>query len=307
MGVLNGAAVLPPLRRYREIAAVLIRHGLGDIASMLGITRFRTLARARPNLPASRNVRIRLALEELGPTFIKFGQALSVRGDLLPPDLVAELSKLQDDVLPLAIGVAEREIEAALDAPISDLFAAFDPKPVAAASIAQVHEAVLSDGRLVAVKVHRPDIAETIEDDLAALAHLARVAERHLADAALYSPVTLVAQFARTIRRELDLAREGRMIERFAANFSGHEEIVFPRVEWALTRPTVLTMEFIDGAKLDEPDTWPDGTDPAVVARRGADVLLQQILVDGLFHADPTRATSASFPATSLLCSTSES
>jgi ubiquinone biosynthesis protein len=287
MGMLNGAAVLPPLRRYREIAAVLIRHGLGDIASMLGIARFRALARARPNLPASRNVRIRLALEELGPTFIKFGQALSVRGDLLPPDLVAELSKLQDDVPPLPAAVAEREIETALGAPVSDLFAAFDPAPVAAASIAQVHEAVLPDGRLVAVKVRRPDIAGTIEDDLAALAHLARAAERHLRDAALYSPVALVAQFARTIRRELDLAREGRMLERFAANFAGHEEIVFPRVEWALTRPTVLTMEYIDGAKLDEPDTWPAGTNPAVVARHGADVLLQQILVDGLFHADP--------------------
>ena len=287
MGMLNGAAVLPPLRRYRGIAAVLIRHGLGDIASMLGIARFRALARARPNLPASRNVRIRLALEELGPTFIKFGQALSVRGDLLPPDLVAELSKLQDDVPPLPAAVAEREIEMALDAPILDLFAAFNPAPVAAASIAQVHEAVLHDGRLVAVKVRRPDIAGTIEDDLAALAHLARVAERHLPDAALYSPVALVAQFARTIRRELDLAREGRMLERFAGNFAGHEEIVFPRVEWSLTRPTVLTMEYINGAKLDEPDTWPEGTDPAVVARHGADILLQQILVDGLFHADP--------------------
>jgi ubiquinone biosynthesis protein len=171
MGMLKSAAVLPPLRRYREIAGVLIRHGLGDVASMLGIARFRTFARARPNLPASRNVRIRLALEELGPTFIKFGQALSVRGDLLPPDLVAELSKLQDDVPPLAIGVAEREIEAALNAPISDLFGAFDPKPVAAASIAQVHVAALSDGRLVAVKVRRPDIAPIIEDNLAALAH----------------------------------------------------------------------------------------------------------------------------------------
>jgi ubiquinone biosynthesis protein len=286
MAVLDHAPPLP-LRRYREIAGVLMRHGLGDVASMLGITRFRALARARPNLPASRNVRIRLALEELGPTFIKFGQALSVRGDLLPPDLVAELSKLQDDVPPLADGVAEREIQTALDAPISELFAAFDPVPVAAASIAQVHEAVLPDGRLVAVKVRRPDIAGIIEDDLAALAHLARVAERHLPDAALYSPAALVARFARTIRRELDLAREGRMIERFAANFTGHEEIVFPRVEWAFTRPTVLTMEYINGAKLDEPDTWPEGTDPAAIARCGADVLLQQILVDGLFHADP--------------------
>jgi ubiquinone biosynthesis protein len=287
MSLLTSAPAFPPLRRYREVAGVLVRHGFGDVASMLGIAHFRALTRARPNLPASRNARIRLALEELGPTFIKFGQALSVRGDLLPADLVAELSRLQDEVPPLAPGIAEREIELALGRPVLELFAAFEPTPVAAASIAQVHEALLPDGRLVAVKVRRPDIAEVIEDDLAALAHLARAAERHLPDATLYSPVALVAQFARTIRRELDLAREGRMIERFAANFVGHDEIVFPRVEWALTTPTVLTMDYIAGAKLDEADTWPDDTDPVVLARRGADVLLKQILVDGLFHADP--------------------
>jgi ubiquinone biosynthesis protein len=283
------------VRRYSEIVAILVKYGFVDVVRALHLMpylaagrRVLSFAGRGPGPDFSRAKRLRLALEELGPTFVKFGQALSTRQDLLPPAVIAELSLLQDAVPPLATGVAEAAIAEACEAPVTDLFKEFVSEPLAAASIAQVHKAVLHSGAVVAVKVRRPGIADVIESDLAILADLAALAERHIPDATLYSLSDLVDEFARTIRREQDLAREGRIIERVAARFTDDATVRFPRICWELTNPAVLTMEYLDGVKVSAVGTpaAPD-LDPQVVAQRGADVVLKQILVDGLFHADP--------------------
>ena len=288
-------ARLAHARRYAEIAGVLVKYGFDDAIRALHLTpslragrRVLAATGRRVEPEASRARRIRLALEALGPTFIKFGQALSTRADLLPADVVAELEQLQDAVAPLEPGAAEQVIEVAFEQPITELFASFDSTPLAAASIAQVHTATLRSGEPVAVKVRRPGIVRVIEADLAVLADLARLAERHIADATLYSPSGLVDEFRRTIRRELDLAREGHIIERVTAQFDGDPTVRFPAVCWPLTRTEVLTLEFLDGVKVSAAGTAaaPD-LDPVVIAERGADFVFKQILVHGLFHADP--------------------
>lgn len=295
MKVFPGTRVTAPIRRYREITAVLIKHGFGDAVARLHLERYVALGRrllfaGRPHQgePLSRAQRVRLMLEELGPTFIKFGQALSTRADLLPADLIAELSRLQDEVPPMRPGQAEATLKAALGQQGAGLFQRFDPTPLAAASIAQVHRATLQTGHEVAVKIRRPGIADLIESDLTILAHLAQLAERYLPDADLYNPTGLVIQFARAIRPEQDLAREGRMIERFARNFATDQTVYFPRVYWQFTTPAVLTLEYVPGLKLSELDRAADrNLDVRTIARRGADAVLKQVLVDGLFHADP--------------------
>jgi ubiquinone biosynthesis protein len=283
------------MRRYSEIVSVLVKYGFVDVVDALHLRPY--LAAGRRVLSAlghdghpepSREVRLRLAFEELGPTFIKFGQALSTRADLLPSEVVSQLALLQDAVPPLEAGLGEKAIEEALGYRIGDLFSEFDAKPLAAASIAQVHRAILYSGEVVAVKVRRPGIEEIIEADLAIMADLARLAERYLPDASLFSLGALVVEFGRTIRREQDLVREGRLIERVASNFAGDATVRFPRIYWPLTTPAVMTMEFLDGVKVSAVGTKdaPE-LDPQIVARRGADAVLKQILVNGLFHADP--------------------
>jgi ubiquinone biosynthesis protein len=282
------------IRRYRDVVAVLLSHGLADVVDMLHLGRSvawgtRVLpvnARIDPTL--SRAARFRLTLEELGPTFIKFGQALSVRSDILPEELTAELAKLQEHVAPLETGSAEVVIEEAFGAPVEQLFAAFDATPLAAASIAQVHRATLSSGEAVVVKVRRPGIGPVIAGDIEMLRHLARLVERHMPGAEVVNPVAIVEEFARSIRAEQDFAREGRNIERCARNFDGDPTVRLPRVYWNLTSSSVLTLEFLDGLKLTNLDeAGMDQDVRSVIARRGADAILAQVLVHGFFHADP--------------------
>ena len=288
-------ALIAHARRYAEIVAVLVRFGFDDAVRALHLTpplragrRLMAVTGRRVEPEASRARRIRLALEALGPTFIKFGQALSTRADLIPADVLAELEQLQDAVAPLEPGAAELALAQALQQPVAEAFAAFNPEPLAAASIAQVHLARCHTGEVVAVKIRRPGIDRVIEADLAVLADLARLAERHLPDASLYSLSALVEEFRRTIRRELDLAREGHIIERVTAQFAGDPTVRFPAIYWPLTCESVLTLEYLDGVKVSAVGTAAaPHLDPVIVAARGADFVFRQILVHGLFHADP--------------------
>lgn len=277
------------LRRLRDIAQVLVKYGFQDVAARLRLAprprKGRLADDGRARLATAR--RLRHALEDLGPTFIKFGQALSTRADLLPADLVAEFEKLQDAVPPMPAGMAEETIAAALGRRVPELFVRFDPEPIAAASIAQVHRATLPSGEDVAVKVRRPGIGATIEGDLALLGQLARLAERYLTDADLLQPTRLVREFARAIRREQDLAREGRTIDRFREHFGGDPTILVPRVYWDRTKSAVLTMEYVDGVKVSDLADRGGDFDRAVVARNGGNAVLRQVLRHGLFHADP--------------------
>jgi ubiquinone biosynthesis protein len=288
------AATGPSLmRRYGDIARVLVRHGLADVVDALHLGSYlawgtRVLPPRARMTTLSRAARIRLTLEELGPTFVKFGQALSVRSDLLPADLIAELAALQEHVAPLAPGVAESAIEAAFGQPVAALFATFETTPIASASIAQVHRAALPSGEIVAVKVRRPGIAGTIAADVEILRQLARLVQRHVPAADAVDPVRLVDEFARTIRSEQDLIREGRNLERCAADFAGDPTAHFPRVYWERTTSSVLTMEYLDGVKVTALDAA--GIGPfarRLIARRGADAILRQVLEHGFFHADP--------------------
>ncbi len=290
---MSGATPAPPagqLRRLRDIAQVLVKYGFQDAAARLRLVPRPRKGpfkgqRAHERLATAR--RLRQALEDLGPTFVKFGQALSTRADLLPPDFITEFEKLQDDVPPMPAAAAEATMAAELGRGTSELFAEFEPEPIAAASIAQVHRATLRSGERVAVKIRRPGIGPTIEGDLALLGQLARLAERYLTDAELLQPTRLVREFARAIRREQDLAREGRTIDRFRQNFAGDDTVFVPRVIWDRTTSGVLTMEFVDGIKVSELGTAASAYDPSIVARRGATAILRQVLRHGLFHADP--------------------
>ncbi len=291
---LPGEASPSVFRRYRQVARVLVRHGLADVVSTLRLGRYlgfgaRWRGRyGRAVAAASRARRLRLAFEELGPTFVKFGQALSIRADVLPADLVAEFATLQDHVPPLEPGEAERVIEAEFGRPIAELFLQFDPAPLAAASIAQVHRAVLATGELVVVKVRRPGIARVMAGDVAILRQLAFLVERHLPGADIIDPPALVDEFARTLRAEQNFVREGRNLEHAARNFEGDPTVRIPAVYWDRTTPAVLTMDFLDGVKISALESAGlDGAERSGLARRGADAMLAQILVHGFFHADP--------------------
>jgi len=282
------------LRRYRQILGILVRYGFGDL---LGRTKARYRAHW-PRRPAKKEAealaglstpeRLRLAFEELGPTFIKFGQILSCRPDLLPPEFIRQLSKLQDCVPAFPYGEAKAVIEAEFGRPLSELFRSMDEEPVAAASLAQVYRTRIGTGEEVAVKVQRPGVEAFISADVRILYELAALAERHLSDLRYYEPTRIVDEFARTIRRELDFAREGRNIDRFRQYFAGDKTVHIPKVYWDYTAPRVLTTEYVEGIKISNvAQIDAAGLDRREIAVNGANLILKEVFHHRFFHADP--------------------
>ena len=282
------------IRRYRQIGSVLFKYGFDQLLEYLNLSHFiargkRIFRRSELKIAQlSPAERMRLALEELGPSFIKLGQLLSTRPDVLPQSYITEFAKLQDMVPSFSFEEVRNQIRAELGGETEELFSSVETEPIAAASIAQVHRARLASGEAVAVKVRRPAIVELVETDIDVLMGLALLAERHLPGSDIYDPVGLVREFARTIRREMDFSREGHTIEKIAGNFAGDNTLYFPKVFWERTAKGVLTLEFIDGIKVsDLPALEVAGLDRALIARRGADAFLKMVLVHGFFHGDP--------------------
>jgi ubiquinone biosynthesis protein len=277
--------------RLREIAGVLARHGFGEAVQRLGINEtigLRSLVPAtsvdNAAIPTAR--RIRMAIEDLGPTFVKLGQILSTRPDLVPADLIAELQHLQDDVPALPFELIRAQIEAELGGPLDQFFASVDEKPLASASIAQVHRAVLlHETEEVVLKVQRPAIARRIDADLNILHFMARQVEQRLPDLALMDPVGIVDEFERAIQRELDFGQERRNIARFQQNFKDFPGVRAPRVFDAVSTTRVLTMEYAEGVKITlAAERF--GLDPYELAPRMLRALLKMVFQDGYFHGD---------------------
>lgn len=282
------------LGRTREIVTVLLNHGFGDVVDRLRLMRYmrwwRRVVLRRPEVEPRLTVpqRVRMALEELGPTFVKFGQVMSTRPDLLPANLITELEKLQEHVPPFPGEEACRILTEQLGAPLEQLFARFDARPLAAGSLGQVHCATHHDGTALAVKIRRPTAVRDVERDLSLMVELAALIERHIPEAEIFDPVGLVNQFARTIRRELNFGREGRTLDEFRRLFRHDATLFVPRVYWELTGEGVLTMEFVDGVKINDCAALEQaGLSPREIAANGARIFITMAFEHGLFHGDP--------------------
>lgn len=304
------------LGRLHDIASILIRYGFGDMVRRMGLASALERAghalhwsNARESASLSPPARARSVLEELGPTFIKLGQVLSSRVDLFDPDWIAEFSKLQDSAPAASFAEIHQQLTEDLGAPPEKIFSFFDPVPLAAASIAQVHRARLEDGSEVVIKVRRPNIRPIIEADLRWLMRFSELAERESPELRRIHPQELVRQFSQSLRRELDFASESRNAQRIAENFAGYVDqndhydttadpscktppalpvIVIPSVYWQWTGERVCVQEWIDGIPgrmLSSVDQA--GLDRKLLARRGAHAVLKMIFEDGIFHADP--------------------
>lgn len=280
--------------RYREIVTVLARYGFGELVDRMKIRKyFRVGRRLILKEPAqlaglSYAERIRFAMEELGPTFVKLGQVLASRPFLIPPKLVLELSKLQDEVAPCDFEPIKKTIEEEFGKPLSELFRQIAEQPVASASLAQVHLAETIDGDRVAVKVLRPGVREKLSIDMEILRDIAELLERFVPEASQYEPVRQVDEFARVTRREVDFYYEARNIDIFRLNFEGDESIEIPATYRELSTSRVLTMSVVDGIKPSRIDDLKEaGFDLALVAKRGARIVFKMIFEHRFFHADP--------------------
>ena len=283
------------LPRLREISSVFVRHGLGDLVRRAGIATLLEHAghvlqwgEASEIAHLEPQQRARLAFEQLGPTFVKLGQMLSTREDLLPPTWTTELAQLHSHVAPVPFDDLLPQVEQALGRSPFEVFSDLEREPYAAASIAQVHRAKLASGTPVILKIRRPGIAAKIDADLRILERLASLAEREIPEVRRYRPVQVVGQLRGSLERELDLAVEARNTERFARNFADNLDILVPRVYWEWTSSAMNVQEHIEGIRGNDLVAIDNaGLDRKVLAARGADAVLKMILVDGFFHADP--------------------
>ena len=279
-------------QRERQIAEVLVRFGLSYLGTVVGLERLTSVARKATRREAADTrtapENLRLALEELGPTFIKLGQLLSTRADLLSPDYRAELSKLQDAAPAIPSEVVSDTVERELHAPADTAFATFEAAPLACASVGQAHTAKLHDGTDVVVKVRRPNVVEDMEQDLEIIQNLAARASRRSKIAARYDVVGLADEFVRTLRGQLDYLQEARNAERFSANFAAERWVQIPRVFPDLTTSRVITLERIRGMKITDLEELDEaGLDRHALADRTALIVAKMIFEDGFFHADP--------------------
>lgn len=280
------------INRYREVATVLARNGFGLILEEMGLINLisfsKRILRKEEEDSKTLGQRLRNALEELGPTYIKIGQIASTRPDILPEHLIKELEKLQDQVPPFSFAEVSRIIEEELGAHPQVIYNYFEEEPLAAASIGQVHKAILKTGESVAVKVQRPNISETIETDLEILLDLAGLAERRLEWAALYHVRDMVEEFANSLRNELNYEIEGSNAERIGKQFQEDASIRIPKVYKEYSNKRVLTLEFIQGVKLSQFQTLEDlGYNRKGLAENLIKAMFKQILIEGFFHGDP--------------------
>ncbi len=280
---------LKNIRRIRQILGVFARYGFKDVVNRLPIDRRLLPHKIRTVLlKQSRAVRFRLALEELGPTFVKFGQFLSVRADILPRDFVYELSKLQDEVAPLPYEQIRKVVEDELKAPIETLFCAFDKEPIASASLSQVHRAILKEGCEIVVKIQRPFVSGKIDTDLSIMETIAGWIEREIREAREYEPLAKVRGIGKNLKSELNFINEGRAIDQFRTNFEDDKFILIPKVYWNLSTSRILTLEYIEGIKITDSDV-PEKTglsrkDLSLIV---IDSIFRQIFIHRFFHADP--------------------
>ncbi len=282
------------LARLLQIQRALVRHGLDDFVRATHLYRpFRFLVYLSPwtwfqrSIGITRGERLRLALEELGPIFVKFGQALSTRRDLLPAAIADELAKLQDRVPPFDGAIAVTSIEKAFGLALADIFGSFERQPLAAASIAQVHLATLKSGREVVVKILRPEMREIIDLDLEVLEYLARLADEYWAEARRLRPVELVREYRKTILDELDLLREAGNAAQLKRNFAGSPLLYVPEVYWDYCRVNVMVMERIHGVIVNDLEQLrARGTNIAKLAENGVEIFFTQVFRDNFFHAD---------------------
>jgi len=282
--------------RLAEVVGVFAKHGFADLlrrakfekslpAKML---RGMNLMEAPSGTPATFGERLRAALVELGPTFIKFGQILSTRPDLVDHEVAKQLSRLQDNVTPLPFELMVAVFKEDVGKELDEVFAIFDKTPVASASIGQVYKAQLHTGEMVAVKIQRPGVAKIIESDLSLLLQMAEWLQEHAEDAAWLNPVGVVGEFTRSIRRELDYTIEARIVEQFLKNFEGDEFVIIPAVYREASGSKVLTLEWVDGVRADTLGAYPArNSDPQIVAELGCEALFKMIFEHHLFHADP--------------------
>ncbi len=283
----------PYFKRYRQIIKILVKYGFEDIVAH---TRFkglnwRKILPDREGIPAmeySRHERIRLTCEELGPTFIKFGQILSNRPDIFPKELIVELEKLQDKVPSVPFEVLKPKLEREYGKPLSEIFESVDEHPLASASIAQVHKVKLKTGDDAVLKIQKPSIRKSVAADIEIMRDLAKIIERNFPESAVMQPVELVNTFEKAIRREMNFVTEATSMKRFTRNFADDTRTYVPRVYDEYTTPKVICQEFIDGKKLTDVEAIKaSGLTPRDAAKIGLDLYFRQVFDYGFFHADP--------------------
>ncbi|WP_318508976.1 AarF/ABC1/UbiB kinase family protein [Bacillus sp. T3] len=296
------------IQRYREIVYAFIRYGFGFIIKELGLLEILSLPKRLfvevKTESHTKNIgeRIKLFLQDLGPTFVKIGQVASTRYDLIPAEIIEELEKLQDNAPQFAYETVVETIEQELGHPIHTIFEEFSEIPLAAASIGQVHYGVLKTGEKVAVKIQRPNITQMIETDLEILHDIALLAEQRLDWAAHYGVRDIVDEFSRSLREEIDYTVEGRNSDRIAKQFVEEPKVIIPKVYWEYSTKRVLTMEYVEGTKVNEEDKLKQiGIDKKELAKRIIDSLLHQILIDGYFHGDPHPGNILALPNNTII------